>query len=74
MPDWLIEQGIGETRAVLVEHGEIVEARLLREGITPAGTILPARLVSAGRNAVARAGPDEYFLPKGAPGVTGAPR
>jgi len=55
---------------VLVEQDEIVEARILREGIIPAGTILAARLTSTGRNAVARAGPDEYLLPKGAPGVT----
>ena len=66
----MMEQGIGETRAVLVDQGEIVEARILREGIIPAGTILHARLVSTGRNAVARAGADEYLLPRGAPGVT----
>ena len=70
MPEWLIEQGIGETRAVLVDGGEIVEARILRDDIVPAGTVLAARLVSTGRNAVARAGADEYLLPKGAPGVT----
>jgi len=55
---------------VLVDKGGIVEAHILRDGIIPAGTILAARLVSTGRNAVARAGPDEYLLPKGAPGVT----
>jgi hypothetical protein len=38
--------------------------------VTPAGSVLAARLVSTGRNAVARAGPHEYLLPKGAPGVT----
>jgi len=70
LPDYWIEQGIGETRVVLVEKGEIVEARILRDGVTPAGTVLAARLVSTGRNAVARAGTDEYLLPKSAPGVT----
>lgn len=74
MPEWLVERGIGETRAVLIEKGEIVEARIELEGIVPAGTVIAARLVNSGtngRNAVAR---DEqvceYLLPRGAPGVT----
>ncbi len=57
-------------RTALVEDGRIVEARILRDGTIPAGTVLAARLASTGRNAVARAGADEYLLPKGAPGVT----
>ena len=32
MPEWLIERGIGETRAALVEDGEIIEARVRRDG------------------------------------------
>jgi hypothetical protein len=70
LPEWLIERGIGETRAVLVDEGRIIEARILREGLTPAGTVLDARLKSVGRNAVAVAGGEEYLLPKGAPGFT----
>ena len=70
MPEWLIERGIGETRAALVEDWRILEARILVEGTVPAGTVLQARLASAGRNAVAMAGGLEYLLPKGAPGVT----
>jgi len=70
LPDWRIERGIGETRAALIEDGRIVEARILREGIVPAGTVLEARLKSVGRNAVAVANSQEYLLPKGAPGVT----
>jgi len=70
LPEWLIEHGIGETRAVLVDRNGILEARILRDGIIPAGTILAARLISTGRNAVARAGTDEYLLPRDAPGVT----
>jgi hypothetical protein len=70
LPEWLIERGIGETRAALVDQGRIIEARILREGIVPAGTVLAARLRSVGRNAVAEAGGREYLLPKGAPGVT----
>ena len=61
---------MGETRAVLVEGGRIAEARILPEDVVPAGTILDARLKSAGRNAIAVAGDQEYLLPKGAPGVT----
>ena len=70
MPEWLIERGIGETRTAQIEGGRIVEARILREGTTPAGAVLAARLVTTGRNAVARAGNQEYLLPKGALGVT----
>jgi hypothetical protein len=69
-PEWLIERGIGETRAVLVENGQIIEARVLREDVVPAGTVLEAQLKSVGRNAVALAGGVEYLLPKGAPGTT----
>ena len=70
MPDWLIEHGIGETRAALVEHDRIIEARILREGVVRVGTVLEARLKSVGRNALATADGGEYLLPRGAPGVT----
>lgn len=69
-PEWLIERGIGETRAALVEDGRILEARILREGVVAAGTVLSAQLKSTGRNAVALADSQEYLLPRGAPGVT----
>lgn len=70
MPEWLIERGIGETRAALVDDGRIVEARILRDGVVPAGTVLTAQLKSTGRNAIALADGREYLLPKGASGVT----
>ena len=74
MPDWLIERGIGETRAVRLDAGEIVESRIQLEGAVPAGTILHARLTDigkGGRNAVARDGRDqEYLLPVAPSGVT----
>lgn len=57
MPEWLIEQGIGETRAALVDNGVIVEARIEIDGTVPAGTIVEARLVNigvGGRNGIAR--------------------
>jgi hypothetical protein len=70
----LTERGIGETRAALVDDGEIIEARILLDGSVPAGTVIPARLAdvgAGGRNAVAVAdGAAEYLLPGGAPGVT----
>ena len=70
MPEWLVERGIGETRAALVEDGAIVEARIRLDGVVPAGSVLAARLVAAApRNAVARAGNRDYLLPRGAPGV-----
>jgi hypothetical protein len=70
-PEWLIERGIGEIRAVLVEGGRIVEARIMRDGVIPAGTVLEAWLKSVGRNALAVADGQEFLLPKGAPGITG---
>lgn len=69
MPEWLIERGIGETRAALVDDGRIVEARIMRAGIVPAGTVLEARSMSVGRNAIAVSKGAEYLLPKGAPGA-----
>jgi len=67
LPEWLVEHGIGETRAALVEDGQIVEARIELDGTVPAGTILQARLVDnggGGRNGSARdeSGAD-YLLP-----------
>ena len=71
MPEWLIERGIGETRAALVDGGHILEARILRDGVVPVGTVLAARLTrSAARNAVASADAQDYLLPKSAARVT----
>ncbi|HWC57019.1 MAG TPA: ribonuclease [Sphingomicrobium sp.] len=74
MPEWLIERGIGETRAVLIENGEIVEARIQLERVTAAGSVIEARLTDTGTNgriaiAIGEDG-SEYLLPRGAPGVT----
>ena len=54
---------------MLVDDGHIIEARIARDAIIPAGTILAARLISGGRNAIARAEAQEYLLPKGAPAI-----
>lgn len=74
MPEWLVERGIGESRAALLDDGEVLEARVELDGATPAGSVLAARLAStgtAGRNAVAvdECG-TEFLLPRGAAGVT----
>ena len=74
MPEWLIEHGIGETRAALVDDGEIIEARIELEGAVPAGSVILARLVNDGTNGrnaivVGERG-TEYILPRGAPSVT----
>lgn len=73
MPEWLVEHGFGETRAALVDDGEILEARIELAGILRAGSIIAARLVGSGadgRNAIARDDQGtEFLLPKGAPGV-----
>lgn len=73
-PEWLIENGIGETRAALVQRGEIIESRVELQGVVPAGSVIRARLVSIGvngSNAIAVAeGGAEYMLPRGAGGFT----
>lgn len=46
MAEWLVEQGIGEDRAVLVEDGEIIAARLDWPGPLKAGLIENAVLKS----------------------------
>jgi len=73
--EWLVEHGIGETRAGLIDDdGAIIEARIELDGTTPAGTVLRARLASTGangRNAIAVAeGGSEYLLPRGAGNTT----
>jgi hypothetical protein len=71
LPEWLIERGIGETRFAWIKEGEIVEARIELDGITRAGSVLAARLVTGGRNAVARSEQgEEFLLPLGAPGIS----
>ncbi len=50
MAEWLYEAGIGEARAALVEDGEIIEARIERDGEGPrVGAVVAAQLVEAGR-------------------------
>ena len=66
----MIEDGIGETRAALIENGEIVEARVRRDGITPARTVLEAKLVAVAPRVTVEAGDERFLLPRGVTGVT----
>ena len=70
LPEWLIERGIGETREVLIEQGEIVEARIHLEGVPRAGSGRQVVLKSVGPPAVASDGTHEFVLPKGAGDAT----
>ena len=62
MAEWLLEHGIGETRAALAESGAILEARIERHGtLARYGAVLPAKL----RSKAGRAGRAEAELEDG---------
>lgn len=44
--EWLVEEGIGETRAILMQRGEIAAARIDRPGTLAAGQVADAVLVA----------------------------
>ncbi|MCJ2181650.1 ribonuclease E/G [Novosphingobium sp. 1949] len=46
MAEWLIEEGIGETRAILFDRGEAIAARLFLAGETRAGQVEDALLIA----------------------------
>jgi len=56
LAEWLYEAGIGENRAILVEGGDILGARIELDGGLRAGAVLPARIATIlvpGRRAIA---------------------
>lgn len=46
MPDWLIEEGVGEERAICLRGGEIVAARIRWPGELAAGQVVEGKLAS----------------------------
>jgi hypothetical protein len=70
LPEWLIERGIGESRAALVEDGEIIEARVRREGVIPAGTVLEGKLVAVAPRVAVEAAGETFLLSRGVSGVS----
>lgn len=65
MAEWLVERGIGETRAAYVENDEIVEMRIARENAGPRlGEVWDARLTGklGARRGIVALGPDEALL------------
>lgn len=70
MPEWIVEEGIGEVRAALVEDGEVLEARVRREGVVPAGAVLDAKLVAVAPRVTVEADGAQFLLPRGVSGVT----
>ena len=53
-----------------IEAGEIAEARILLDGIVPAGSVIAARLTRAGKPAIASARGQDYLLRDGAAAAT----
>lgn len=46
MPDWLVEEGIGEHRAARIERGRIAAARIAWTDRVQAGSVVTARLIA----------------------------
>jgi hypothetical protein len=66
LAEWLVEDGIGETRAILVEGALILEAAIELPETLPVGSVVEGRLlkvlVKGRRGLVALAGGDEAIL------------
>ncbi|HEV2815955.1 MAG TPA: ribonuclease [Allosphingosinicella sp.] len=64
MAEWLYEEGIGENRAILVEHGAILEAAIELPGLR-AGSVVAGRLVDIlipGRRGIVSAAPEDVMV------------
>ena len=53
-----------------MENGAIVEARVRRDGVTPAGTVLDATLSGIAPRVTVNAGGEIFLLPRGASGLS----
>jgi ribonuclease G len=65
LAEWLIEEGIGETRAILVEGGAILEALIELPGGLRAGAVVPGRLAAIlipGRRGIVVGGDHEVLV------------
>lgn len=67
MPEWLFEQGIGERRFVEVAGGRVRSARILPDGVRPAGTLVEAKLVAVAPQPLARLRDGQEVLLSGRP-------
>ena len=71
MSEWIVERGIGETRAARLDAaGAVIEARVRRDGVTAAGTVLDARLVAIAPRVTVQVNGEQLLLPRGASGIT----
>lgn len=67
MAEWVVEEGIGETRAALIDGDTILEAIIEPDDVLRAGTVLQARLVARmverGQGIVAWSGGEALLRP-----------
>ncbi len=65
MAEWLLEAGIGENRAILVEQDRIIEAAIELPATLRAGAVVAARsgpIIAPGRRALARTASGEVLI------------
>ncbi len=65
MPEWIIERGIGEIRAAMIDGGQIVTAMVERDSdrLRP-GAVVDARLANKALHLAVTAAGEEIYLPR----------